>query len=519
MRLFVSYARVNGDGVEHLMSTLTPEHTVWFDRDISPGQAWWDEIVKEIRACDCFIVALTPAWLSSVFCRAEWDYAVALEKPCVPIELSPVDPLTVPPELNRLHRLAWNTYDTALPTKLLDAIRHQPAAPTKSPLPPTPPMPIEPLEQLKEQVRQLPADFDQQTALLRHIRAYLGEGVWAIRAQALLQELHTHPNILASVRDQIEQLTPRLGTPRFMNRHESNQYEAYSDFLDKATDTIHNFGVGLASVGQHLRGYEAAIQRGVRLYFMQLDPDLVNHATARFFSKHRRDTIRREIDTAYTEHLRQLYEVARVLYPKDYYRHVEFRWRETGPDIGVLARDLNSPNGVMRVEFYVYDTNADQWPGLLLYPHHKLYQTYRRALLRLWSESYQPVGAILLSPRHPGQVLLTRRSIEPFKGQWCLPGGHLEIGEYKRAGILREVREEIGVGFDPHYFDSFEENFPEIDHYVWVNIFVGALDSEDFVRQEEEVAAIEWFDLDAACELPMAFGHDKVLRAYRDRQG
>ncbi len=519
MRLFVSYARVNGERVEHLINTLSPEHTVWFDREISPGQAWWDEIAKEIRTCDCFIVALTPEWLSSVFCRAEWDYAVALEKPCVPVELSPVDLLTVPPELNRLHRVAWNNHYTALPTKLLDAIRHQPAAPIRSPLPPTPPMPIEPLEQLKEQVRQLRPNLNQQTALLRQIRAYLGEGVWEIRAHALLQELHGHSNILASVRDQIETVSPRLGIPRFRNRHETNQYESYTDILDRATTTIHNFGVGLVSVGQHLQGYQAAIKRGVRLYFMQLDPDLVTDATARVFSKHRAETIRHEIDTTYTEHLRQLYDYARRFYPQDYYHHVEFRWRQNGPDIGLLARDLDSPNGAMRVEFYVHDTNSDQLPGLLLYPEHKLYQTYRRAIQQLWWESYQPVGAILLSPRHPGQVLLTRRSIEPFNGQWCLPGGHLEVGEYKRVGILREVREEIGVGFNPHYFDSFEENFPEIDHYVWVNIFVGELDSEDFVRQEEEVAAIEWFDLDAACNLPMAFGHDKVLRAYRDRQG
>lgn len=516
MRIFVSYARVNGERVEHLVNTLTQEHTVWLDREISPGQAWWDEITREIRDCDCFVVALTPDWLNSVFCRAEWDYARALEKPCLPVEIQPVDPLAVPPELNRLHRVVWNVQNQ---TKLMDAIRQQSPVVPKSPLPPTPPIPIEPLEQLAEQVRQLRLDFDGQTALLRQIRAYLGEGVWQVRALALLQEFHAHPNILAVVRDQIEALTPRLGTPRLMNRHESNQYESYSDFLDKANETIHNFGAGLASVGQHLRGYEAAIKRGVRLHFMQLDPDIVNDATARFFSKHRRDTIRREIDTTYTEHLRQLYEYARKLYPSDYYRHVEFRWRQTGPDIGILARDLDTPHGVMRVEFYVYDTNADQWPGLLLYPHHKLYQIYRRAVLRLWGESYQPVGAILISSQHPGQVLLTRRSLEPFNGLWCLPGGHLEVGEYKRDGILREVQEEIGVSFDPHYFDSFEENFPEIDHYVWVNIFVGELTSEDFVRQEDEVAEIRWFDLDEACAMPMAFGHDRVLRAYRDKRG
>ncbi len=43
------------------------------------------------------------------------------------------------------------------------------------------------------------------------------------------------------------------------------------------------------------------------------------------------------------------------------------------------------------------------------------------------------------------QVLLVRRSIDPKKGQWCLPGGFIELGESPDAGALRELAEETGL--------------------------------------------------------------------------
>jgi 8-oxo-dGTP diphosphatase len=43
------------------------------------------------------------------------------------------------------------------------------------------------------------------------------------------------------------------------------------------------------------------------------------------------------------------------------------------------------------------------------------------------------------------QVLLVKRSIDPKKGQWCLPGGFIELGEPPDAGALRELAEETGL--------------------------------------------------------------------------
>ncbi len=43
------------------------------------------------------------------------------------------------------------------------------------------------------------------------------------------------------------------------------------------------------------------------------------------------------------------------------------------------------------------------------------------------------------------QVLLVKRKVDPKKGQWCLPGGFLELGESPEAGALRELAEETGL--------------------------------------------------------------------------
>ncbi len=44
-----------------------------------------------------------------------------------------------------------------------------------------------------------------------------------------------------------------------------------------------------------------------------------------------------------------------------------------------------------------------------------------------------------------GELLLVKRDVEPKKGQWCLPGGFIELGEAPEEGALRELAEETGL--------------------------------------------------------------------------
>ena len=62
------------------------------------------------------------------------------------------------------------------------------------------------------------------------------------------------------------------------------------------------------------------------------------------------------------------------------------------------------------------------------------------------------VGLIPIKTR-AGRIglLLVRRNIEPGKGQLALPGGYLEIEEW-RAGLSREIRKELNVNIQPDEF-------------------------------------------------------------------
>lgn len=48
-----------------------------------------------------------------------------------------------------------------------------------------------------------------------------------------------------------------------------------------------------------------------------------------------------------------------------------------------------------------------------------------------------------------GKLLLTKRSVEPGIGLWCLPGGFIEMGEDPSDTVIRETEEETGLKVIP----------------------------------------------------------------------
>jgi len=55
-----------------------------------------------------------------------------------------------------------------------------------------------------------------------------------------------------------------------------------------------------------------------------------------------------------------------------------------------------------------------------------------------------PVTCIVVSDRM-NRILLVKRNIEPKFGQWCLPGGFMELDETPERCALRELKEETGL--------------------------------------------------------------------------
>ena len=109
-----------------------------------------------------------------------------------------------------------------------------------------------------------------------------------------------------------------------------------------------------------------------------------------------------------------------------------------------------------------------------------------------------------------GKILLTRRNIEPFKGQWCLPGGHIDEFEPAREAVIREAKEETGLDFEAEFFTYADEIIPELNWHAVAMVFIGK-GTGVLAAQEREVTDIVWFSLEEAMSMSLAFVHNQIL--------
>ena len=88
-RLFISYSHISKPTVEDIADAIERNgYIVWFDQELSGGQAWWDQICEWIEECDIFVFALDENSLDSNACEIEWGYTDKLGKPILPVKIS-----------------------------------------------------------------------------------------------------------------------------------------------------------------------------------------------------------------------------------------------------------------------------------------------------------------------------------------------------------------------------------------------------------------------------------------------
>jgi thiamine-phosphate diphosphorylase len=73
-------------------------------------------------------------------------------------------------------------------------------------------------------------------------------------------------------------------------------------------------------------------------------------------------------------------------------------------------------------------------------------------------------AAVVINEDH--EVLLVKRTVEPKAGQWCLPGGFVEMGEAPEFACLRELKEETGLDGEIHQWAG--NIISESPVYQWV---------------------------------------------------
>ncbi|CAG0962988.1 MAG: toll/interleukin-1 receptor domain-containing protein [Anaerolinea sp.] len=215
MKIFISYRSKDRPTVELLAADLGGfGHTIWFDKNLTGGREWWEDILSQIRACDLFVFALSPESLQSDPCRVEREYGIAVHKRILPIAIAPVEFDLIPPELKTVQIIRYSQDKQFLfdVTKALGGL--PPAQPLPDPLPPAPLPPIDPtVMQIQERLAAPTLPRPDQLVILHDLKLMLKNPEKMSSARALLTRLRAHPELFASIAEEIDAVLKDLPTP------------------------------------------------------------------------------------------------------------------------------------------------------------------------------------------------------------------------------------------------------------------------------------------------------------------
>jgi 8-oxo-dGTP diphosphatase len=126
---------------------------------------------------------------------------------------------------------------------------------------------------------------------------------------------------------------------------------------------------------------------------------------------------------------------------------------------------------------------------------------------------YNPALAVNAIISKDNSILLVKRSVEPFKGLWSLPGGFVEYDETVEDSITREVKEETGLSVEPVKVVGVysQPTRSPAKHVVTVCYLCNILGGE--LKTSDENIEVKFFSVEC---LPrqLAFDHLKIIEDY-----
>jgi hypothetical protein len=213
-QILLSYAREDVAVVAEMTADLRAlDHEVWLDQDLGGGQDWWDEILARIRWCDAFVPVLSAASLGSRACTGERTYALALQRPVLPIAVGDLGPEGLLDEdLARRQRIAYRPADKPSTLRLLSAVHRLAAAPPLPSVEPArPPAPMAYFGALRAELDGTAIiDYDRQLVLLGRLTQEIEDTDRHPEVAALVQIFLRRREIAAHVERQLTVLRERL---------------------------------------------------------------------------------------------------------------------------------------------------------------------------------------------------------------------------------------------------------------------------------------------------------------------
>jgi len=110
------------------------------------------------------------------------------------------------------------------------------------------------------------------------------------------------------------------------------------------------------------------------------------------------------------------------------------------------------------------------------------------------------------------RLLLVKRSIEPKKGYWCLPGGFMELGETPEQAALRELKEETNLTGQIRMLLGVTSNHSDqYNTVLMLGYLIGNYTGTPIAG--DDAAEIACFDFDNLPEVAFD-SHQKFIRIY-----
>jgi hypothetical protein len=211
LHIFLSYAREDLAVLRSVQEGLvTLNHEVWFDKRLNGGQDWWDRILQRIRDCDVMIVAVSPAMLESDAAAREREYACRLGKPLLPVQVDPVLPDLLPPEIAELHIVDYTNLGPMTGFELAAALAALPSAsPLPDPLPDPPRRPVPPLAELAQRINAERLSLDDQLALVASLRFEIDRARERTTAMELLRTMQRRRDLYHATWQELDELMQR----------------------------------------------------------------------------------------------------------------------------------------------------------------------------------------------------------------------------------------------------------------------------------------------------------------------
>lgn len=109
-------------------------------------------------------------------------------------------------------------------------------------------------------------------------------------------------------------------------------------------------------------------------------------------------------------------------------------------------------------------------------------------------------------------ILLIQRKNPPYKGNWALPGGFVDMDETLEHAAVRELEEETGIkGVHLEQFYVFDAIDRDPRHRTISVVFTGILPAEIHeVKAGDDASDAKWFRVE---DLPgLAFDHAEIIK-------